>query len=255
MNAWNTAAQLAEKHSNQGGIFVRLTNNHDKVVGAFCGEPFSREVVWTGERYETYNEFKHADSRPSLRVMLNFYVPDEDQMKVIEGGTAWLKDLLKVREKYGLEKWLFEIERHGEARDPKTRYTILPDAQIESAMAADMRRCELPIIAAVNGLAVGGGAMLALAADFRIVSTEGSLHFPFPNRKSPWQNLPEYVVKELSERLRRLRREDVQTFLKEFGIQRVRDLGPDLEPQARALLADLELDQPSQEQSVVDPFA
>ena len=30
---------------------------------------------------------------------------------------------------YGLDKWLFEIERHGEAGDPKTTYSILPDGR------------------------------------------------------------------------------------------------------------------------------
>jgi enoyl-CoA hydratase/carnithine racemase len=56
---------------------------------------------------------------------------------------------------------------------------VLDFTRMSSDVVGNMRRCELPIIASVNGLAVGGGAMLALAADFRIVSTEGSLHFPF----------------------------------------------------------------------------
>ena len=89
-NAWDNASRLADKHANQGGIFVRLTSNGDKIVGAFCGEPFAREVVWTGERYETYDPSVHTDKRPSLRVMLNFFVPAEGDMKVIEGGTVWL---------------------------------------------------------------------------------------------------------------------------------------------------------------------
>ena len=76
-NAWDTASRLADKHANQGGIFIRLAANGDKVVGAFCGEPFAREVVWTGERYETYDPAVHTDKRPSLRVMLNFFVPAE----------------------------------------------------------------------------------------------------------------------------------------------------------------------------------
>lgn len=36
-NAWDTASRLADKHANQGGIFIRLAANGDKVVGAFCG--------------------------------------------------------------------------------------------------------------------------------------------------------------------------------------------------------------------------
>lgn len=56
---------------------------------------------------------------------------------------------------------------------------VLDFTRMASDVVGNMRRCEIPVIAAVNGLAVGGGAMLALAADFRIVSTEASLHFPF----------------------------------------------------------------------------
>jgi hypothetical protein len=54
-NSWDKARTLADQHASQGGIFVRLANDGDKVVGAFCGEPFAREVVWTGERYETFD--------------------------------------------------------------------------------------------------------------------------------------------------------------------------------------------------------
>ena len=50
-NAWDQAASLADKHANQGGIFVKLANDGDKVVGAFVGDPHAREVVWTGEGY------------------------------------------------------------------------------------------------------------------------------------------------------------------------------------------------------------
>jgi hypothetical protein len=31
-----------------------------------------------------------------------------------------------------LEKWYFEIERHGQAGDSKTRYSILPDQRIDA---------------------------------------------------------------------------------------------------------------------------
>jgi len=129
-NAWDHAAGMADKHASSGGIFIRMTGNGDRVIGAFCGEPFPREVVWTGDRYETYDPDLHTDKRSSLRVMINFYVPAERDMKVIEGGVAWFKDVLKVRDKYGLDKWLFEVERHGEAGDPKTTYTILPEEKL-----------------------------------------------------------------------------------------------------------------------------
>ena len=120
-NAWEMAKGLAEKHASTGGIFVRLASNGEKVTGVFCGEPFAREVVWTGERYEAFdpkNAAHQADGkRPSLRVAMNFFVIADGAMKVIEGGTQWFKDVLKVRDKYGLDKWSFEIERRGDAGD------------------------------------------------------------------------------------------------------------------------------------------
>lgn len=142
-SAWPTCQKASELEkafrngkvgANLGRIFVYLANDGDKVVGAFCGEPFPREVVWTGERYETYDPDVHSGKQPSLRVMLNFFVPAEGEMKVIEGSTVWFKDVLRVRDKYGLDKWLFEIERHGEAWDRKTCYTILPEAKIDAEM-------------------------------------------------------------------------------------------------------------------------
>lgn len=146
-NAWENAATLADKHEKSGGIFIRLTNNGDKIVGAFCGEPHAREVHWTGEKYAecTGEGCSHCGGgkRPSLRVLLNFFVPEDGEMKVIEGGTTWFKDVLKVRDKYGLDKWLFEIEGHGETGDPKTSYSILPETKIDDEHRAKINAAEL----------------------------------------------------------------------------------------------------------------
>jgi enoyl-CoA hydratase/carnithine racemase len=42
-----------------------------------------------------------------------------------------------------------------------------------------MRECPVPIIAAVHGIAAGAGAVVALAADFRIVTSSGRFAFLF----------------------------------------------------------------------------
>ena len=239
--AWEMATTMADKHANSGGIFVRLANNGDKIVGAFCGEPYAREVIWTGERYEQFDENNsaHQGKRPSLRVMLNFYVPAEGAMKVIEGGTVWFKDVLKVRDKYGLDKWLFEIERHGDAGDPKTTYSILPEEKLDDEMRARIAAAEahdLKSIGTGNDEDAGG---------------KGSTTAKKPsNAAGP---IDPRVAGDLVARLKALPRSDVDAFLAEFGVQRVRDLEAKHETAARAFIDQLLAKQSQPEE--VDPFA
>src|SRR5690606_18365566 len=84
-NAWDRAADMADRAANEGGIYVKLADDGDKAVGAIVGDPHPREVIWTGEAYEPYdpNNAAHKGKRPSLKVSLNFYVPGEG-MKIIE---------------------------------------------------------------------------------------------------------------------------------------------------------------------------
>src|SRR5512133_2514524 len=151
--AWESAKGLIEKHAAANGVFVRLANNGDKVTGVFCGEPFAREVIWTGDKYEIYNADNPAHQstgkRPSLKVAINFFVLPEGEMKIVEGSTQWFNDLLKVRDKYGLENWSFEIERHGEAKDPKTKYSILPEEKLDGQLRAKIAGVELHDLNAV----------------------------------------------------------------------------------------------------------
>lgn len=240
-NSWDKARTLADKHASQGGIFVRLAGDGDKIVGVFCGEPFAREVVWTGERYETYDAANkaHADKRPSLRVMLNFYVPAENAMKVIEGGTTWFKDVLKIRDKYGVDKWLFEIERHGEAGNPKTTYSLLPEEKVTDELKAKIAACELHDLE-------------------RLANSQGDAEDAKPATASAGRKdgpIDPRVAGEIVARLKSLPRADVDAFIAKMGVQRVRDLKASDETAARSLLDQLEAKAAPAQTAEVDPFA
>lgn len=239
-NAWDHAKNLSEKHANAGGIFVRLANDGDKVTGAFCGDPFAREVVWTGERYETYDPKNPAHQidgrRPSMRVSINFFVLAEGVMKVIEGGSQWFKDVLKVRDKYGLDKWSFEIERHGEAGDPKTKYTILPEEKLGDDVKKKVAAADAHDLPSVVGGEGGDDAGKAKGA----------------GRDEP---IDGDVAAKLVARLKALPRAALDGFLAELGVQRVRDLKVSQVARAKALLDAAERGGAEAAPAEVDPFA
>lgn len=47
------------------------------------------------------------------------------------------------------------------------------------AVVRALRECPLPVIAAVNGVAAGAGAVIALASDFRLLASSASFAFLF----------------------------------------------------------------------------
>lgn len=56
---------------------------------------------------------------------------------------------------------------------------LLDFTRMTGAVVQAMRQCPQPVIAAVNGTAAGAGAVIALAADFRLLAESAKFHFLF----------------------------------------------------------------------------
>ncbi|MGH8958346.1 MAG: enoyl-CoA hydratase family protein [Acidimicrobiia bacterium] len=57
---------------------------------------------------------------------------------------------------------------------------LLEFTRMTGAVVQRMRELPIPIVAGVNGVAAGAGAVIALAADLRLLAPEASFHFLFP---------------------------------------------------------------------------
>jgi enoyl-CoA hydratase/carnithine racemase len=56
---------------------------------------------------------------------------------------------------------------------------LLEFTRMTGAVVRALRECPLPVIAAVNGIAAGAGAVLALASDFRLLAQSATFSFLF----------------------------------------------------------------------------
>jgi hypothetical protein len=122
-------------------LWLRLVSDGDRAVVAFLGEPLAREVCFVEGRSVPFDETQRAaGKRPALRFAFDVALPDRGEVLVMEQGRAFYKNLCELRARYPLDQWLFEIERHGAARDSRTTYTIAPrkhlDASERKALAA-----------------------------------------------------------------------------------------------------------------------
>jgi len=56
---------------------------------------------------------------------------------------------------------------------------LLDFTRMTGAVVQAMRECPFPIVASINGIAAGAGAVIALAADFRILASSAKMAFLF----------------------------------------------------------------------------
>ncbi|MFZ5787282.1 MAG: hypothetical protein ACOY3Y_12640 [Acidobacteriota bacterium] len=239
-NKWQQTEDMAKKHDQGSSTWLKLGNDGDKAVVVFLGEPFPREVCFVDGKYMPFDDkLKAQGLKPSLRVALNVALYDTKEVKVLEQGVTFFKDLVRVREKYGIERWAFEIQRHGAAKDPKTTYSILPEHQLTPEQQKEFQGLKLNDLDKLYG-------------DSEDSSSLGSY-----DRKDDGVIDPG-TAQAIATQLKTMPREAADRFCKKFGVTRIKDLPAAQVEKARAFVEVLasEFAAPAAADShETDPFA
>lgn len=249
ISMWQQTEEMAKKHDQSGSLWLKLAGDGDKAVVVFLGEPHPREVAFVDGTYiEVDEKMKASGAKVSLRVALNVALYDSKEVKVLEQGVMFFKDLVRLREKYGLAKWAFEIQRHGAAKDPKTTYSILPEQQLSTEQQKAFQALPQHDLAKLySGEGDDGGAKGGQSLD----SYDKKAEAKGDGAISPT------VAQGLVTALKALPREATDKFLAKFGVQRIKDLRTSQVEKARGFLEQLQTEStaPNGADTEVDPFA
>ena len=185
---------------------------------------------------------------------MNIYVLAENVVKVYEMGATVFKDVFKLRDKYGVDTWAFEIERHGGKGDNKTSYTILPEQRLDDAMRKQIAQLELHDLEKVLSSTDDGDDG---DEERGFDSYEDKQDAPKDKRDTPAgkrdRPIDSAVLEQVMPRLKVLPRETLDDFLKKFKVQRVKDLRAGDQTAVLEFLSRIEAAmQPPRE---IDPFA
>ena len=234
-NMWTETDSMVKRQEAAGGIWVQLKNDGDKEVLVFVGGPYPREVVFVDAKYEIFNEsHKAAGHKSTLRVAINAATYPGKEMKVLEMGVMLYRDLAAMREKRPLDRWAFEVQRHGGPKDPKTRYSLLPEVQLsaeEAAAFASLKQHDLASLyddAADDGTSIGS----------------------YDRAGSGAQAIDPAAAQRLVQALKTLPRSAADEFCAHFGVQRIKDL-----PASRASEATAYVERLAAPPADIDPFA
>ena len=243
---WELTEELAKKHDQAGGTWLKLAGDGDKAVVVFLGEPYPREVCFVDGRYLPFDdELKAAGHKASLRVAFNVALYETKEVKVFEQGRVFFTDLMEVRAKYGLEKWCFEATRHGPAKEPKTSYSILPEKQLTPQEQRAFQALPLHDLERLY------------TEDATEADTHAAGAFDSYDAKKSAAPIDAKTAQSIVVVLKALPREATDRFCKKFGIARIKDLPAAQIEKAVVYLDDLEAEfkQSAAADEPVDPFA
>lgn len=121
--------------------YLFLRDDGDAARVLFVGAPHMREVCFIGGAYVPFNEARRAiGHKPSLRVSMNVILVPSAEPRVFEQGLRFGEDLVRLKARYRLCQWMFEICRHGAAGDPNTTYSIEPVESLSDDLADEIEQ-------------------------------------------------------------------------------------------------------------------
>ena len=235
---WDRTEEMAKQHDQGGSTWLKLTDDGDKEVIVFLGEPCPREVVFLDGKYETFTEALRAKGhKASLRVAFNVALYETKEVKVLEQGVVFFKQLLQIRSKRALNDWAFEVQRNGAARDKNTTYSILPEHKLTADEQAEFQALPLHDLEKLYG-------------------DEGGDSLGSYDRKGDGAVDPK-TAQAIVQSLKALPREAVDRFCEKFGIARIKDLPAAQVEKARAFVEALEAEVNGKDDTndEIDPFA
>jgi len=121
MDNWQHTEDLVAKHTPKPSPWLRLTDDGDKALVIFLGEPYPWEIEAAGlvRLFPAINVALYESSRVETW-----------EVKAFACDIPLFKDLIRVRDKYNLDAWVFEIQRHGGSFDPSATWSLLPEQQL-----------------------------------------------------------------------------------------------------------------------------
>lgn len=115
-NNWaGTKELIKEKRDkkSQDNIISCVNKQKGIKTGVFLGEPFAYE-----------------EENGELAILLNFFITDEDAIKVLKVDSKIFSEIAYIRDRFPTEKWIFDIKMS------KNNFAILPRLEIKADMEA-----------------------------------------------------------------------------------------------------------------------
>lgn len=235
---WDRTEEMAKQHDQGSSTWLKLAGDGDKEVVVFLGEPYPREVVFRDGKYVPFTEeMKAKGDKASLRIALNVAIYDTKEVKILEQGVVFFKQLLQLRAKRSLDEWTFEVERHGAAGDKSTTYSILPEQKLTPEERAELQALPLHDLE-------------------KLYSEEDESDLDSYDRKTGGVINPK-TAQAMVQSLKALPREAVDRFCQKFGVSRIKDLPAAQADKAQVFIEALgaELNGSSDAAEEIDPFA